>query len=483
MEAVVADEDMCWMTAAALVSAQRSGRVRAVDAVEAVLERIAAVNPAINAFVTVTDRAALQNARDADRKRERGETLGPLHGVPVSIKDILYTEGVRTTAGSKIYENFVPDQDAIVVERLKSAGAIVVGKTTTPEFCHKTVTDAPITGTTRNPWDITRTTAGSSGGSAAAVAAGCGPLSIGTDGGGSIRLPAALCGTVGFKPSAGRVPQYPGFPGWDFLGHTGPLARTVQDIALVMRVISGPDVRDPSSLATPSAPAIPAVAHARVAVARSLNHLEAEPEVQAGIDQVVGAAARMGSTPQDVSLSWTDPDLQFRVIVASELAAALADHVASGAAGMDPTLLKMVEFGSARRAADLVRALEWRRALARTMLSWFERYDLLIVPTSPVVAFSADLIGPTVIAGRKTSPYDWFAWTWPFNISGQPAISIPVWSNGHLPVGVQIVGRPGADELVLAYAAMLDEQLGHPGLSRRPQLIPADQRAETFASS
>lgn len=472
MDVIVTDEDICWTTAAALVAAQRSGQLTAVDAVDAVLKRVAKLNPAINAFVTVTDDAARQEAQDADRKRERGDALGALHGVPVSIKDILYTKGVRTTAGSNVFEAFVPDQDAIVVERLKAAGAIVIGKTTTPEFCHKTVTDAPLTGKTRNPWDVTRTTAGSSGGSAAAVAAGLGPISIGTDGGGSIRLPASLCGTVGFKPSAGRVPQYPGFPGWDFLGHTGPFARTVEDAALVMRVIAGPDARDPSSLAAPSAPqGLPSAGKARVAVARSLNHLNAEPDVQSGLDQVIQAAAKIGSAPHEVALSWTDPDLQFRVIVAAELAAALRDHVASHAARMDPTLVKLVEFGISRTATDLVRALEWRRTLARTMLSWFEQYDLLIVPTSPVVAFSADIIGPTTIAGRKTSPYDWFAWTWPFNISGQPAISIPVWSTGHLPVGIQIVGRPGADDLVLSYAASLEDQLGAPGLSRRPDTL------------
>jgi aspartyl-tRNA(Asn)/glutamyl-tRNA(Gln) amidotransferase subunit A len=457
------------MTAAALVAAQRAGQVTAVDAVKAVLERIARFNPAINAFVTVTGEAALRDAEDADLRRKRGEALGLLHGVPVSIKDILYTKGVRTTAGSKLFENFVPDEDAIVVERLKAAGAIVIGKTTTPEFCHKTVTDAPLTGTTRNPWDVTRTTAGSSGGSAAAVAAGFGALSIGTDGGGSIRLPAALCGVAGFKPSVGRVPQYPGFAGWDLLGHTGPLARTVEDIALAMRVIAGPDARDPSSLMSPAVPdGLPTVARARVAVARSLNHLEAEPEVQAGLDQVVSAAGMIGRMPHDVSLAWTDPDLLFRVIVASELAAALGSHIASNAARMDPALVKMVEFGASLPATDLIRALEWRRALTRTMLSWFESYDLLIVPTSPVVAFSASIVGPRVIAGRKTSPYDWFAWTWPFNMSGQPVISLPVWSKGDLPVGVQIVGRPGGDELVLAFAAMLERQLGYPALSRRP---------------
>ncbi len=182
METVVANEEICWMTSTALVAAQRARRLTAVDAVKAILDRIARVT-VVNAFVTVTAKAALRDAEKADLRREKGEPLGLLHGVPVSIKDILYTKGVRTTAGSKLFENFVPDEDAIVVQRLKAAGAIVIGKTTTPEFCHKTVTDAPLFGKTRNPWDVSRTTAGSSGGSAAAVAAGLGPLSIGTDGG------------------------------------------------------------------------------------------------------------------------------------------------------------------------------------------------------------------------------------------------------------------------------------------------------------
>jgi len=469
-------EDICWLTATALANAIRAGDVSSLDAVRAVLDRIDAVDARLGAFATVSREAALQAAEDADCRRRRSETLGPLHGVPVSIKDILYTKGLRTTGGSRLYESFVPDQDAIVVERAKAAGAIILGKTATPEFCHKTVTDSPLLGTTRNPWDTSRTTAGSSGGSAAAVAAGLGPLSIGTDGGGSIRLPAALCGVVGFKPSVGRVPQYPGFAGWDFLGHTGPFARTVEDVSLAMRVIAGPDRRDPSSLFAPAPPAFVEFRRLRVAFARSLNHLEPEPTVDAALVAAVGGVRDLGLEPRSARLSWTDPDLLFRVIVASELAAALGHHLPHDADRMDPSLVKMLEFGASCRATDLVRAFDWRRTFSREVFAWFDDYDLLIVPTAPVTAFPLGIIGPTTISGRKTSPYEWFAWTLPFNLTGQPAISLPVWSRGELPVGIQIVGRPGADELVLAFAAALERQLGGPTV-RRPRLSDATRAA------
>jgi aspartyl-tRNA(Asn)/glutamyl-tRNA(Gln) amidotransferase subunit A len=469
-------EDICWLTATALANAIRAGDVSSLDAVRAVLDRIDTVDTRLGAFATVPREAALQAAQDADGRRRRGETLGPLHGVPVSIKDIIYTKGLRTTGGSRLYENFVPDQDAIVVARVKAAGAVILGKTATPEFCHKTVTDSPLLGTTRNPWDTSRTTAGSSGGSAAAVAAGLGPLSIGTDGGGSIRLPAALCGVVGFKPSVGRVPQYPGFAGWDFLGHTGPLARTVEDVGLAIRVIAGPNGRDPSSLFAPAPPAFVEFRRLRVAFARSLNSLDPEPEVDAALATAVDAVLDLGLEPHAARVSWTDPDLLFRVIVTSELAAALGHHLPHDTDRMDPSLVTMLEFGGSRRATDLVLAFEWRRALTREVFAWFDDYDLMIVPAAPVTAFPLGMIGPTTISGRKTSPYEWFSWTWPFNLSGQPAISLPIWGQGDLPVGIQIVGRPGADELVLAFASALERQLGGP-TARRPRLSDATRTA------
>jgi len=465
------DDQIVWATAAQLAEAIRMRKLTAAQTVRAILDRIDRLDARLGAFVTVLREEAIQAAAAADDAQAGGLPLGPLHGVPVSIKDIIYTKDVRTTAGSFVFENFVPDADAIVVERLKAAGAIVVGKTATPEFCHKTVTDSPLLGTTRNPWDLSRTTAGSSGGSAAAVASGLGPVSVGTDGGGSIRLPASLCGVVGFKPSTGRVPQYPGFEGWDFLGHTGPFARTVGDIRVVMDVIAGPDVRDPASLYAPdriSGTRDPS--ELRVAVARSLNHLEPEQDVAAGLELAIEAARALGCQPAERRISWTDPDLQFRVIVATELAAALKRYLPEEEARMDRGLVKMLHFGASQTGTALVRALEWKRSFTREVLGWFADVDLLLLPTSPVSAFSADIIGPTTIAGRSTSPYEWFSWTWPFNITGQPAISLPVWGDNRLPVGLQIVGRPGADDLVIDFAAALESRFGAAGTSRTPPL-------------
>ncbi len=465
------DDQIVWATATELAEAIRTRRLSASETVRAVLDRIGRIDAKLGAFVTVLREGALQAAADADAAQARGAALGPLHGVPVSIKDIIYTKDVRTTAGSHIFENFVPDADAIVVERLKAAGAIVVGKTATPEFCHKTVTDSPLQGTTRNPWDLTRTTGGSSGGSAAAVASGLGPISIGTDGGGSIRLPASLCGVVGFKPSVGSVPQYPGFPGWDFLGHTGSLARTVADIRLTMDVIAGPDARDPSSLCPPGRTSgRRELSSLRVAVARSLNDLEPEQDVASALERVTDAVRALGCQPTEARVAWTDPDLQFRVIVATELASALDRYLPEFAARMDSGLVKMVRFGSKRSAVTLIQALEWKRAFTRYVLNWFSDVDILLLPTSPVTAFAADIVGPTTISGRATSPYEWFSWTWPFNVTGQPALSLPVFAGNSLPVGMQVIGRPGDDKLVLDFAAAIEGQLGETGASRPPTL-------------
>lgn len=405
-------------------------------------------------------------AKAADRRRPKGEDLGPLDGVPVSIKDIILTKGIRTTAGSRLEDTYVPDTDAIVVERLKAAGAIIIGKTATPEHCHKTVTVSPLTGETLNPWDLGRTPGGSSGGSAVAVAAGMGPVSIGTDGGGSIRLPAALCGIVGFKPTNGFVPQWPVFAGWDLLGATGPLARSVADIERVMSVIAGPDTRDPDSLIQ-AEPAFPD--KLRVAWTRSLDQLEPEPAIAAALEEAVAAAEDIAHPVDQVVLNWSDPDQQYRVIVISDLLSALGHRLDSepDRSAMDPTLIRMLEFGTTFTGRDLARALRWRRHFAADVLTWFRDYDILILPTAPVNAFPLGMMGPRAISGKSTSPNAWFNWTWPFNVTGQPALSLPVLPASGLPAGVQLVGRPGQDHVVMSFAKQIEKRLGRPA---RPQL-------------
>ncbi len=451
-------EEIYWAQAGEIVEAVRRGEVSAEEVVGAVLKQIEQHDSVLRAFVTVSGEEAMAAARAADARRPKGETLGALDGVPVSIKDIILTNGIRTTAGSKLQETFVPDIDAIVVERLKAAGAIIIGKTTTPEYCHKTITESPLTGVTLNPWDLNRTPGGSSGGSAAAVAAGMGPISIGTDGGGSIRLPAALSGVVGLKPTAGMVPQWPVVPGWDLLGVTGPLARSVADIQRVMQVIAGPDTRDPDSIISAKKPRRGKL---RVAWANSLNGIAPEPDVARGLSRVVAAAQPIADRLDHVLLNWSDPDQQYRVIVLADLAAAHGRKIASAEDRdvMDPTLIQMIEFGQTLTAIDLAHALRWRRMFTARLLTWFQDYDILVLPTAPVSAFALGSIGPRIISGKKTSPYAWFNSTWPFNATGQPALSLPVVSATELPVGIQIVGRPGEDALVMSFAHALEKRL------------------------
>jgi aspartyl-tRNA(Asn)/glutamyl-tRNA(Gln) amidotransferase subunit A len=236
------------MSALELTKAYVDGKLSPVDALEAILERAKRYNPELNAIVTPTETNARAAARKAERDIKAGKKVGPLSGVPITIKDLVWTKGVRTTFGSKLYENFVPDEDAVLVERLKNAGAVIIGKTNVPEFGLIAYTDNLIFGPTHNPWDKTKTSGGSSGGAAAAVAAGIGPIAHGNDGGGSIRIPASFCGVYGIKSSFGRVPDYPGLPMWETMNADGPITRTVSDAALVLDVIVGPDERDRYSL-------------------------------------------------------------------------------------------------------------------------------------------------------------------------------------------------------------------------------------------
>src|SRR5262245_30614365 len=240
--------ELCYMPALELGVAIRSKKVSPVEVVEAVLARIERLNPQLNAYCTITAAAARAAAKEAEAAVMRGDALGMFHGIPVSIKDLVATKGVRTTHGSKLYEQFIPDDDAPVVERLKRAGAIILGKTNTPEFGHKAITDNLVFGLSRNPWSLEHTPGGSSGGAAAAVAAGLGPLAVGTDAGGSIRIPASCCGIFGLKPTLGLVAAAPTYGGLETLSHTGPMTRTVRDAALMLSSIVGADPRDLSSL-------------------------------------------------------------------------------------------------------------------------------------------------------------------------------------------------------------------------------------------
>jgi aspartyl-tRNA(Asn)/glutamyl-tRNA(Gln) amidotransferase subunit A len=463
--------DLGWLAARELAALIRGKQVSPVEAVETVLSRIDRLNPGLNGFAAVTAEEARDAAMAAEVAVMTGEVLGPLHGVPVSIKDLLFTRRVPTTGGSRLFAGHIPEEDAVAVERLKGAGAIVIGKTTTPEFGHKAVTESPLFGITRNPWSPSRTPGGSSGGAAVAVAAGLGPLAVGTDGGGSIRVPASFCGIYGLKPSFGRVPQGPGFPCWETLSHTGPMSRTVRDAALMLDTIAGPDDRDRYSLPAASRSFLAAceegIAGLSVAWSPDLGYARVDPEVA---DLCAAAAERfegLGAHVEVVSPSWEDPEEIFRVTVAAETWGVWGDRLEADGEKMDRSLRAFLRFGGRVTSAQLLRAMRKRQELWTDVQRFLARFDLLITPTVAVPPFEVGRPGLHEVNGQPSSPLGWMPFCFPFNLTGQPAASVPVGFTGAgLPVGLQIVGRRHGDHTVLAASAAFEA--AQPWADHRP---------------
>jgi len=465
--------EICYLSAVEMASAIKTRRLSPVEIMAAVLHRIERLNPRVNAYCTLVAESAIEQARQAEARVMRKDKLGPLHGVPVSIKDLIFTRGIRTTGGSRIYQNFLPQQDAIVVERLKAAGAIVTGKTNTPEFGWVAITDNPLFGVTRNPWNLELTPGGSSGGAAASVASGMGPLAIGSDGGGSIRIPASFCGVFGFKPSFGRVPQYPDFPGWETLGHTGPITRTVEDAALVMEVIAGRDDRDPSSLPDPGRRYLPLsgtdLKGLKVAWSQDLGYAPVDPQVLRITEAAVNTFATLGATVDAATPEVSSPEKPFITIVAARVAAVWQDKMEELGEQMTPSLARFIQGNSDKSATEYIEAGLEQLRYWQGIRPFFEKYDLLLTPTVTIPPFEIGIFGPKEIAGRKVSPLEWMAFTYPFNMTGQPAASVPCgWTDDGLPVGLQIIGRRFDDTAVLK-AAFAFEQAS-PWANKRPPL-------------
>jgi aspartyl-tRNA(Asn)/glutamyl-tRNA(Gln) amidotransferase subunit A len=464
--------DLCWLPALQLAALIRDKQVSPVEVVDAMLARIEAVNPRLDAFCAV----AADEARDAAAAAEvavmMGDPLEPLHGVPVSVKDLVFTRRLVTTGGSCLFADHVPEEDAACVERLRGAGAILLGKTATSEFGHKAVTESPLFGITRNPWDPSLTPGGSSGGAAVAVAAGLGPLAIGTDAGGSIRIPAAFCGVYGFKPSFGRVPQSPGFPGWETLAHTGPLARTVRDAALMVDVIAGPDDRDRWSLPNDDGGSFldaceASIAGLSVAWSPDLGHALVEPEVAQLCEEAAIQFESLGCHVEVVTPGWDDPEDIFRVIAAAELHGAWGERPATDKARMDRSLLALMRYGATIDATRYLTAVHHRREFWTEVQRFLARFDLLITPAAAVAPFPVGQAGLNEIRGRAVSPLRWMPFTFPFNLTGQPAATVPAgFTASGLPVGLQIVGRRHADRTVLAASAAFEAAA--PWTARRP---------------
>ncbi len=460
----MAERDLCLTPATDLVRLYRAKKISPLEVMQAVLARIDQVNPQVNAYVTVARESALRAARAATNMLRWGAALAPLHGVPVSIKDLTPTEGIRTTWGSKIYEHHVPNEDALIVQRLKAAGAIVVGKTNTPEFGAGANTFNAVFGATRNPWNLALTCGGSSGGAAVALATGMGPIAQGGDLGGSLRIPAAFCGVVGFRTTPGLVPAFPKELAWDTLDVIGPMARTVADVALMLSVVAGPDDRAPLSYAVENreflrAVRAPSVRGWRLAWTPDLNGLI---PVDAEVARVADGAARIfRSLGARVEAACPDFGEVNDIVLATRglsMVAHHADKLPRWKAQMQQGLVWNIEQGLRLTPQEIGRGERLRTALWHRVRAFMETRDLLLLPTVAVPPFPVEQPYPTEINGKPLDNYtQWFFFTYAITLTGLPAISIPCgFTASGLPVGLQIVGRRRQEAAVLRAAAAFE---------------------------
>jgi aspartyl-tRNA(Asn)/glutamyl-tRNA(Gln) amidotransferase subunit A len=459
--------DLCALTATELVEAFRRKTLSPVDVTAAVLKRIEALNPALNAFNLVAAEEALQQAKASEARWMSGQPKGLLDGVPVSIKDIILTKGWPTLRGSKTIDPKGPwNDDAPATARLREHGAVLLGKTTTPEFGWKGVTDSPLTGITRNPWNKAKTPGGSSGGAAAAVASGMGPLAVGTDGGGSIRIPCGFCGLFGIKASFGRVPAWPLSP-FGTVAHVGPMTRSVADAALLLNVLALPDARDWHAL-----PYEPrdwrtgldhGVADLRIAYSPDLGYANVDPEVASLVKKAVQVFEDLGAKVEEKNPGFEDPAALFMTHWFSGAAFLLKGIAKDKHKLIDPGLLEMAAQGEKVTAHDVLDAQLKRGALGTHMNLFHRDYDLLVTPTLSIPAFDAGKeVADRMLQGRWT---DWTPFTFPFNLTQQPAASISCGlTKAGLPVGLHLVGPRYADALVLRAARAFE--------TARPIVLP-----------
>lgn len=465
-------DNLCWTSAVDLARRVRARQVSAVEVLDAVLAQVDRLNGRVNAVVTRCDELARTQARAVDQAIARGDDPGPLAGVPISVKDLHCLAGVRTTFGSKLFEDFVPAEDAILVRRLKAAGAVLFGKTNTAEFGILPLACNSIYGDTNNPWDLARNTGGSSGGAAAAVACGMGPLATGSDGGGSIRIPASFVGVFGIKPQFGRVP-HTAFPrGWENLSHHGPISRTVRDAARMLDVISGPDAADRWSLPTADGPFEAAcgqsVTGLRLAWSADLGGYPVEPEIAEVCRLAAQNFERLGCHVEEISLTFDD-DLgkAQQTIVLCEAAAAFRDRRAEWEQVIFPATRKMLPNADRLSYSDLLEA-HWARDRAWAALCpVFEQYHALLTPTAPITAPANGTLGPKTIAGQPVRSLSWLSHCVPFNLTWQPAATIPVgFDSAGLPIGLQMVGRRFDEAMLFRLASAYEA--AHPWDARPP---------------
>jgi len=460
--------DLAYTSAAELAALIARRAVSPVEAVDVVLDRIEKTQPTINAFITVCAEEAREAAKEAEAAVMRGDALAPLHGVPFAVKDLVNTAGVRTTFGSWALSDNMPSADSPAVARLKAAGAILVGKTTTPEFGHKCFTEAPLFGRTANPWNLSRTPGGSSGGAAAAVAAGLAPIGVGTDGGGSSRIPAACCGIVGFKQTLGLVPHDLTPDGFGNQSHITPMSRTVMDTALILQAMAGPHACDPHSLGLAVLDFVAAarpegdLKAVRIAWRPLLGNTLLSREVREACERALSAFAELGAIVEPVDDAFTSTEPIWLILTQSFWNARFRRHVAQFGNRMSDTLLRQMDNGAGHTAVALQEAMFERTRVFREIQGWFGPYDIVATPTlsRTALAIDHDFFAPIEIDGQvaDTVRKAWYPYTLPFNLSGNPAVTMPCgFGADGLPIGLQLIGPHLGDAHLLRAAALFEQ--------------------------
>ncbi len=458
-------DEICFMPAWKMADAVKRQEIPATEIVEALISRIEKVNPKINAYVTTTFDLARQQAGAVDKLAKEGANIGSLGGIPTSIKDLIITKGIRTSSGSKIWD-CVPEIDELVVERLKAAGCVIMGKTNTPEIGHMAVTDNLIFGRTNNPWNLDRTSGGSSGGAAAACASGLSPLALGSDGGGSIRIPSTFCGVFGLKTTFGRIPRWP-HEGMAFRGLDcyGPITRCVQDAALMLDAMKGPHPMDRESLLDDGVDYAKGItqeqrpARLKIGFLPNLGYVKlVEPEIADMVARAVQKFGEVGWTIEQPQFKTKNPEDAYIYFVTASVAQMYQKKMATSRQLISPNLVKMIDAGMSVGGVQLLDALYRRYTLYEELAQLFKTYDLLVTPTMPCTAFGHGLMFPPQIAGKAASTLAFMCFTYPLNMTGMPAAAVPLGlAKDGLPVSMQVIGPLWGDLKVLQAAKAFEE--------------------------
>ncbi len=456
--------ELIWLTAVELAGLIRSRHVSAVEVLKAHLEQIERVNPGLNAIVTYLPDEAMEAAREADERQARGEQLGILHGLPIAHKDLFETAGIRSTMGSPVYSDYIPEADDLIIRRLKAAGCVTLGKTNVPEFGAGSHTFNPVFGATRNPYDPSKTCGGSSGGAAVALAAGMIPVADGSDMGGSLRNPASFCNVVGLRPSPGRVPSYPSGNAWSMLSVDGPMGRTVQDVALMLQAIAGYDSRAPISLHEPASIFADSLerdfADVKIAWSRDLGSFPVESRVLETIERQLPVFADLGCRVEEAHPDFRDAYEIFQTLRAWNFEGNFAERFEEfGEAAFKETIRWNAAQGRILSAADISRAEGKRTELYHRVREFLEIYDFLLLPTAQVAPFPIEWEYPRAINALPMQTYiDWMMSCAFITVTGLPAISVPCGlTDEGLPIGLQIVGRPHGEFALLQMAYAFQE--------------------------